>query len=98
MNGSTFCAVSCPYERGIPAHDTLNDVINALDPDLFKSCFTNWVETLRDHDREIIAVDWQDRAPQPRALQGPRTAAYGLGLGDPPEARAWPTGDGRKIK
>ncbi|MER9302656.1 transposase family protein, partial [Mesorhizobium sp. M0496] len=29
-----------PYERGIPAHDTLNDVINALDPDLFKTCFT----------------------------------------------------------
>jgi predicted transposase YbfD/YdcC len=46
-----------PYERGIPAHDTLNDVINALDPDLFKTCFTSWVETLRDHDREIIAVD-----------------------------------------
>jgi predicted transposase YbfD/YdcC len=32
-------------------------VINALDPDLFKTCFTSWVETLRDHDREIIAVD-----------------------------------------
>lgn len=46
-----------PYERGIPAHDTLNDVINALDPDLFKTCFTSWVETLRDRDREIIAVD-----------------------------------------
>ncbi|MEP6568095.1 MAG: ISAs1 family transposase [Mesorhizobium sp.] len=46
-----------PYERGIPAHDTLNDVINALDPDLFKTCFTSWVETLRDSDPEIIAVD-----------------------------------------
>jgi predicted transposase YbfD/YdcC len=46
-----------PYERGIPAHDTLNDVINALDPDLFKSCFTAWVATLRDSDPEIIAVD-----------------------------------------
>ena len=23
-----------PYERGIPAHDTLNDVVNALDPDI----------------------------------------------------------------
>ena len=46
-----------PYERGIPAHDTLNDVINALDPDLFKTCFTSWVETLRDRDPEIIAVD-----------------------------------------
>jgi predicted transposase YbfD/YdcC len=46
-----------PYERGIPAHDTLNDVINALDPDLFKACFASWVETLRDSDPEIIAID-----------------------------------------
>jgi predicted transposase YbfD/YdcC len=46
-----------PYERGIPAHDTLNDVINALDPDLFKTCFIGWVETLRDSDPEIIAID-----------------------------------------
>ena len=46
-----------PYERGIPAHDTLNDVVNALDPDLFKSCFASWVETLRDGDPEIVAID-----------------------------------------
>jgi predicted transposase YbfD/YdcC len=46
-----------PFERGIPAHDTLNDVINALDAELFKSCFTAWVETLRDSDPEIIAID-----------------------------------------
>lgn len=46
-----------PYENGIPAHDTLNDVINALDPDMFKACFASWVETLRDTDPEIIAID-----------------------------------------
>jgi predicted transposase YbfD/YdcC len=46
-----------PYERGLPSHDTLNDVINALDADLFKTCFTNWVETLRDRAPEIIAID-----------------------------------------
>lgn len=46
-----------PYERGIPAHDTLNDVINALDAELFKACFTNWVDTLRDKEPDIIAVD-----------------------------------------
>jgi predicted transposase YbfD/YdcC len=46
-----------PYERGLPAHDTLNDVVNALDADLFKACFTTWVATLRDGDPEIIAVD-----------------------------------------
>jgi predicted transposase YbfD/YdcC len=46
-----------PYERGIPAHDTLNDVINGLDAELFKTCFSTWVETLREHDPDIIAID-----------------------------------------
>lgn len=46
-----------PYERGIPAHDTLNDVINGLDADLFKTCFAGWVEALRDGDPEIVAID-----------------------------------------
>lgn len=46
-----------PYERGIPAHDTLNDVVNALDPELFKACFTSWVDTLRDGEPDIVAVD-----------------------------------------
>jgi predicted transposase YbfD/YdcC len=46
-----------PYERGLPAHDTLNDVINGLDAELFKTCFTNWLETLRDCAPDIIAID-----------------------------------------
>jgi len=46
-----------PYERGLPSHDTLNDVINALDADLFKACFTSWVEALRDDAPELIAID-----------------------------------------
>ena len=45
------------FERGLPSHDTLNDVINALDPELFKSCFTSWVEALRDGDPDVIAID-----------------------------------------
>ena len=46
-----------PYDRGIPAHDTLNDVVNALDPDLFKQCFTTWVEALREDHPDLIAID-----------------------------------------
>jgi predicted transposase YbfD/YdcC len=46
-----------PYERGLPSHDTLNDVINGLDADLFKACFASWVDALRDDDPEIIAID-----------------------------------------
>src|SRR3546814_5266180 len=40
-----------PYDRGIPSHDTLGDVINALDPELFKRCFLAWVAGLRDGER-----------------------------------------------
>src|SRR3546814_19770456 len=46
-----------PYDRGIPSHDTLGDVINALDSELFKRCFLAWVAGLRDGEREIIAID-----------------------------------------
>jgi predicted transposase YbfD/YdcC len=46
-----------PYESGIPAHDTLNDVINALDADLFKDCFTSWVDSLREATPDIVAID-----------------------------------------
>ncbi|MDP4025024.1 ISAs1 family transposase [Methylobacterium sp. NEAU 140] len=46
-----------PYDRGLPAHDTLNDVVNALDADLFKTCFTAWVERLRAVEPDLIAID-----------------------------------------
>ena len=46
-----------PFERGIPSHDTLNDVMNGIDAELFKSCFAEWVETLRDGQPDIIAID-----------------------------------------
>src|SRR3546814_18976504 len=46
-----------PYDRGLPSHDTLNDVINALDPELFKTCFTECVETLRAREPDIVAID-----------------------------------------
>jgi hypothetical protein len=36
-----------PYAHGIPSHDTLGEVIRAVDPDLFKNCFASWVEGLR---------------------------------------------------
>src|ERR1700732_4368426 len=46
-----------PYDRALPAHDPLNDVINALAADLFKTCFANWVEALRERAPDIIAID-----------------------------------------
>lgn len=46
-----------PFERGIPSHDTLNDVINALPTGLFSDCFVTWVASLRDGDPDIVAID-----------------------------------------
>jgi predicted transposase YbfD/YdcC len=46
-----------PFKRGIPSHDALNDVVNALDANLFSECFSTWVDSLRDNDPEIVAID-----------------------------------------
>lgn len=52
-----------PFKAGIPSHDTLNDVINAIDGTLFAECFTAWVEGLREPGPacadapEIVAID-----------------------------------------
>lgn len=47
-----------PYARGIPSHDTLCDIFAAIDPDLFRACFLNWVNELRGQPPpEQIAID-----------------------------------------
>ncbi len=53
----TFLRTMLPFARGIPSHDTLNDVMNGLDPALFSDCFTAWVESLREAAPDIVAVD-----------------------------------------
>lgn len=70
-------------ERGLPVRDPLNDIINGLDVELFKTCFANWVETLRDRAPDIIAIDSKTLAANSFAPQGSRAAAFGLRLGDP---------------
>jgi len=54
-----------PYARGIPSHDTLCDVIAAIDPELFKTCFLAWIEALR---ADTIAPD--ATAPNGIAIDG----------------------------
>jgi predicted transposase YbfD/YdcC len=46
-----------PFAKGIPSHDTLNDVINALPAAAFSDCFVSWVACLRDADPDIVAID-----------------------------------------
>lgn len=46
-----------PFSAGIPSHDALNDLINALPAQAFSECFVTWVASLRDLDPEIVAID-----------------------------------------
>jgi predicted transposase YbfD/YdcC len=46
-----------PYERGVASHDTLNDLVNAFDPEVFKACFSAWVAGLRETTPDLIAID-----------------------------------------
>jgi hypothetical protein len=54
-----------PYARGVPSHDTLCDVISALDPELFKLAFTTWVEAPREGEPEIVAIDGNPSSDSP---------------------------------
>ena len=61
-----------PFKAGIPSHDILNDVINAIDGALFAQCFTAWVEGLRDPAPaaiapEIVAIDKTSRRTHDRS-------------------------------
>ena len=46
-----------PFAQGIPSHDTLNDVMNALPGGLFHEMFAAWVEGLREDAPDIVAID-----------------------------------------
>lgn len=52
-----------PFASGIPSHDTLNDIMNAIDAELFGTCFTQWVSSLGEAAAspetgpEVVAID-----------------------------------------
>jgi predicted transposase YbfD/YdcC len=46
-----------PNKDSIPSHDALNDLMNALNSALFPECFVTWVNSPRDDDPDIVAVD-----------------------------------------
>ncbi len=52
-----FLRMMLPFARGIPSHDTLNDVMNALDGALFAEAFVTWVDGLREDAPDIVAID-----------------------------------------
>lgn len=78
-----------PFVHGIPSHDTLGEVIRAVDPELFKACFTAWVEGLRESEPDIIAVDgktsrrthWRKKGREPLHLVSAWASRQRLVLG-----------------
>jgi len=68
-----------PFENGIHSHGTLNDVMNALPNDLFADCFTAWIDTLREHDHKIVAID--SKTSHCCHESDSRAAASGFSLG-----------------
>lgn len=44
-----------PY--GIPSHDTFGRVFQMLNPEAFRKCFVNWVQSLCDLCGEIVNID-----------------------------------------
>jgi predicted transposase YbfD/YdcC len=60
---------------GIPAHDTIGRVLEALSPQAFQHCFTAWLESLAEPDPQE-AAHW---AIDGKALRGSHDRGRGLG-------------------
>ena len=46
-----------PFRDEIPSHDTLGDVLAAVDPEIFKTCFASWTAVVQDGDPEVVNID-----------------------------------------
>jgi hypothetical protein len=57
MHKLAFLRRFLPFVRGVPSHDTLNDVMNALPAKLFSECVIAWAESLREQPPDIVAID-----------------------------------------
>jgi predicted transposase YbfD/YdcC len=61
-----------PFARGVPSHDTLNDVVNALDPGTFEECFLEWIAAIRPEAPDLIAIDGKTSRRSGHARTGQR--------------------------
>jgi hypothetical protein len=68
------------FAHDIPSHDTLNDIINAIDGASFTACFTDWMARLRVANAagktmsvpEAVAID--GKTSRPTRCAGPTIA------------------------
>ena len=45
------------FKNGIPRHDTISNILSALNPKEFQECFFNWVKSLAGKLQGVIAID-----------------------------------------
>ena len=57
MKYTEFLRGTLPYRDDMPNHDTLGDVLAAVDAELFKVCIADWVTSLQSSDPDIISID-----------------------------------------
>ena len=94
-----FLLQMLPFARGIPSHDTLNDVMNALPGEMFSTAFTAWVEGLREDipdiaAPEVVAIDGKTSR---RARRGGGPALH-MGSGLRRAASGWFSGGRRRMR
>ena len=77
-----------PYENGAPSDDTLRRFFRVLDPEVFESCFLNWVRSFQiDLADKIVAVDGKtsrrsfDGENRPLHLVSAFVSELGIALG-----------------
>lgn len=46
-----------PFKEGIPSHDTLNDLMNALPAQEFSDCFISWTNSLKEQSPDFVSID-----------------------------------------
>ena len=45
-----------PYKNGIPSHDTFGRIFSMLDPENFRDCFIQWMQSFQK-ELSVIAID-----------------------------------------
>jgi predicted transposase YbfD/YdcC len=58
------------YKHGIPSKNTFSRVFSALNPEMFKKCFIDWVNSLQALLNEVIAIDGKTLRSSADSLNG----------------------------
>ena len=106
MEHPAFLRGYLPYRDDVPSHDTLGEVLAAVDAELFKACFSGWVTGLRSSDPDVIGIDGKTsrrthargKGHKPLHLVSASWRSLLCRNGEPAAAGARTAGDGREVQ